>query len=293
MNTLRYVFLLIAFFATTFLAAQDLAAYQLFSGTTGKPATFRQVLKAAKKANVVFFGEQHNDPIAHWLQLELLQGLHQLHGEGVALAMEMFETDQNAVLQEYLQGLIRQKDLENTLDLWSNYPTDYQPMVEYARENQLMVLGTNLPRRYANLVYRESLEALQQLAPEMQQALLPPLPWSIQMETRAYEEMEKLFGENSSHGGSGMVEAQAAKDYVMAWNIAQLIAEYSTVLHINGSFHSDYHSGIVDQLKPLIPELNILTISTVQQKNLQKLELDHTGKADFILVTPANMTRTY
>ncbi|MEM1219512.1 MAG: ChaN family lipoprotein [Bacteroidota bacterium] len=293
MNTLRCFLLLVGLTWSPLMPAQVLPAYQWFEGPSSKSCNFRQVLKACKNADVVFFGEIHNDPLAHWMELELLKGLQQVREGELIVGMEMLETDQNIVVGEYSQKLIRYQDFENALDLWSNFETDYRPLVEWAIQHQTPVLGTNIPRRYANLIYRGGISALMAISPRAQELFLPPLPWPIDLNFRAYQEMDRLFGESSEHGGSGMKEAQAAKDYVMAWNIAQQWSNGQLVYHINGSFHSDYYSGIVDYLKQINPALKIVTISTVRQKKLDKLQTEQSQKADFILVTPEEFPRTY
>ena len=293
MNTLRYLLLLLGLLGSTLLPAQVLPAYQWFEGPSSKTATFRQVLKACKNADVVFFGEIHNDPLAHWMQLELFKGLNDLRTGELVIGMEMFETDHNLALTEYAQQIIRFQDLETSVDLWPNYETDYRPLVDWAIQHQTPVVGTNIPRRYANLIYRKGMGALNTLSKEARANLLPPLPWPIDLNYRSYQEMDKLFGEASDHGGQGMKEAQAAKDYVMAWNIAQQWTKGKIVYHLNGSFHSDYHSGIVDHLKQINPDLKIVTISTVRQKNLDRLQTEQSEKADFILVTPEEFPSSY
>ncbi len=52
----------------------DKMAYQLFD-INGKVANYEQLLKSAKEADIVLFGELHDNPIGHWLQLELTKDL--------------------------------------------------------------------------------------------------------------------------------------------------------------------------------------------------------------------------
>ena len=46
--------------------SQDKPAYKVFTGE-GKKADYGDILKEASKADIVFFGELHDNPIAHWL----------------------------------------------------------------------------------------------------------------------------------------------------------------------------------------------------------------------------------
>ena len=40
-----------------------------------KKSSYEELLKKAKKSDVILFGEYHNNPIHHWLQLELVNDL--------------------------------------------------------------------------------------------------------------------------------------------------------------------------------------------------------------------------
>ena len=64
-------------------------------------------------------------------------------------------------------------------------------------------------------------------------------------------------------------------------------------IHYNGAFHSDYYEGIGWYLKRQSPTLNYSTISTVTQADITKLNAEHIGKADFILVIDEDVTTTY
>ena len=67
--------LLITLFSLGLLSfTTDKPAYRLFDAK-GQAKNYADLLKTAAKADIVFFGELHNNPIAHWLQLELTQDL--------------------------------------------------------------------------------------------------------------------------------------------------------------------------------------------------------------------------
>ncbi|MEM8970233.1 MAG: ChaN family lipoprotein, partial [Bacteroidota bacterium] len=190
--------------------AQKLPAYQLFN-EKGKPTSYAKMLRTLAKADVVLFGELHNNPICHWLELQLLRDLHQEH-DSLVLALEMFEADNQLVLDEYLQGTIQEKHLLNEAKVWNNYDTDYQPLIELAKTNDIPVVASNIPRRYANLVYRRGLSALDSLTDEAKQ-WIAPLPVTVDMQLASYQEMLVMMG-GGSHGGDtgeakNLVHAQA------------------------------------------------------------------------------------
>ena len=59
--------------------SQDKPAYKIFTAE-GKKADYDDIIKAASKSDVVFFGELHDNPIAHWLELEITKSLFATKG---------------------------------------------------------------------------------------------------------------------------------------------------------------------------------------------------------------------
>src|SRR5690606_1193519 len=132
------------------VVAQSNTAYQLYNAK-GKKISYKKMVRQLEKADIVLFGEQHNNPISHWLQLELTNSL--AAKRDLTLGAEMIETDNQEYLDQYLAGEIDQKGLDTLARLWQNYQTDYAPLVDFARDNDIRFIGTNVPRRYASMVY--------------------------------------------------------------------------------------------------------------------------------------------
>jgi len=273
--------------------ADDKPAYRLFTAA-GKPATYDQMLQALARADVVFFGEQHNDPIGHWLELQLTKDLLRLKQGQLVLGLEMFERDVQPLVDQYTTGELTDKEFAAQSRPWPNYATDYQPLLALARQQKFRVVGTNVPRRYASLVAKGSLTALDTLAAATK-AWLVPLPLAVDYELPGYKNMAKMFGDDAAHaaGVHNIIQAQALKDATMAHFLAQARPAGHLLLHLNGSYHSDNHDGILAYLRQANPQLRVLTISTVSQEQVDKLEKDNQQKADFVLAVPADMTKTY
>ncbi|MBJ6119324.1 ChaN family lipoprotein [Pontibacter sp. BT310] len=273
--------------------AQDKPAYKLFT-KAGKDVKYSRMLDELQKADVVLFGEQHNDPIAHWLQLEIAKDLHKAHQQKFAIGAEMFETDVQLVLDEYLNGQIAENNFEQESRPWPNYKTDYKPVVRFAKDAGIPFVATNVPRRYAAIVASGGLTALDNLTPEAK-TYIAPLPIVVEMDLPGYKNMLSMFGSNT-HGNTkaqSIVQAQALKDATMAYVILNQVVKGNKVLHLNGSYHSDNYEGIGWYLKQKQPNLKVATITTVTQEDLEKLTDENKNKADFILVVPATMTKNY
>jgi uncharacterized iron-regulated protein len=275
------------------LAMKEKPAYQLFT-SEGKAIDTDKMLKELAKADVVLFGEQHNDSIAHVLQLEVTKALFKQHGQQLVLGAEMFETDVQLVLDEYLSCKIPERNFEAESRPWPNYGSDYKPLVTFAKENNLRMVATNVPRRYAAAVANFGVDALNNFSPEAKK-LMPPLPFPIDYELPGYKNMLSMFGGSHGEGDKGkqMVAAQALKDATMASFILANLQPGQKMLHFNGAYHSDNYEGIYWYLKQQKPDLKIATLTTITQADLKKLDNESRKKADYILVIPENSPKSY
>jgi hypothetical protein len=277
----------ILFILSIFLCAEGFSqeAFAFFT-QNGKRTSYRKLLRKSKKADIVLFGEYHNNPIAHWLEVKLTKDL--LGKRSLILGAEMFERDNQDALDGYLQGTIDQKGLDTLARLWKNYKTDYKPWVDLAKREKLPIVATNIPRKYANLVYKKGLQALDTL-PSAERKWIVSLPFPYDGNLSQYEKMKKM----ARHNSENLPMAQAIKDATMAESIETHYKKGSLFLHLNGSYHSDFFQGIYWYLRKRNPNLKILTISTLSQSSLKKLSSEAYGQADFILVVDEDMTGSY
>lgn len=278
--------LILLLFFTIVSLAQDKKAYQLFD-KNGKKVSYKKLLKKTGAAQVVLFGEFHNNAISHWLELELTKDIAK--NKEVVLGAEMLEADNQKQVNQYLNGDINQKKLDSTARLWPNYKTDYKPLVDFAKENKLQFIATNIPRRFASLVSKNGFEALDKLTDDEKNWVAPlPIPYDASLP--GYVEMLKMMGEHTS---PNMPKAQAIKDATMAYFIDKNLKDGSTFIHYNGSYHSDNFEAISWYLKTYHPNIKIVTISSVEQKEVTKLETENHNKANFIIVIDEDVTKTY
>lgn len=252
-----------------------------------KKTTYAKLLRQAAKSEVVLFGEYHDNSVVHWLELELAKDL--ATKTPLTLGAEMFEADNQLQLNAYLANKITQKELDSTARLWPNYKTDYKPLVDWAKEKSLPFIATNVPRKYASLVYKKGLEVLLELT-EQEKTWMAPLPIFYDANLPGYANM---LAEMGGHGGENLPKAQAIKDATMAYFIEKNLPKKGVFLHYNGTYHSDNFEGIGFYLKRALPELKIITISTVTQADLNALAPENVSKADFILVIDEDVVKTY
>jgi uncharacterized iron-regulated protein len=336
------------------VSIDEIAAFQIFD-SKGKKVSYAKFIKAVRKSfltkpnsrDVLLFGELHDNPISHWLELQVTQDLFDVHSN-IVLGAEMFETDQQTALNEYLNpkkdtakqntnnpmgmGLGADPNytkLKKSIKLWNNFATDYQPLVDFARDHKLQFIATNVPRRYASLVYKKGIKSLYKNEGQVNGSTitfsigsnLPKCDTGIYKKDSImyFSEISEgksfppffvydstlqcykdIFAMAGGHGGQNLPMSQAIKDATMASQIYAHLPQKGVFVHYNGSYHSDNHQSIEWYLKHYNEQLfknnfpmKITTISTRTQQNVSQLEKDNVGIADFVIVVPENMTRTY
>lgn len=253
----------------------------------GKKVSYGKMMKTVEKSDFLFFGELHDNPIAHWLQLEVTQDLHD--SRPLILGAEMFEADDQVYLNKYLAGTITYNELDSLARLWKNYETDYAPLVDFAKDNKLAFIATNVPRRYANMVYKYGFDALDTLSTQ-EKSWIAPLPIAFNSELPGYKNILEMMGD---HGSPKLVMAQALKDATMAYFILKNYKEGHQFIHFNGAYHSNNYEGILWYLELGRPGVNYTTISTVSQEDISSLVEENKNIADFIICIDEDMTTTY
>ncbi len=286
---MRNYILLIILILPTMAFSQNLEAFKLYNND-GEEVMFEEVIDKSVDADVVLFGELHNNPICHWLQLRLAKAIF-TKDSTMQIGAEMYEADNQLILDEYFKGQVKKSYFEKEMRLWNNYKTDYKPILEFAKENDIPLYATNIPRRYAGLVASKGLDALEELSEEAKQ-YIAPLPISFDTLAPNYDEMMSMDMGHGKGVNISFVQAQAIKDATMAHFIKKHSKKGSTFLHFQGDFHSKGYGAIYLYLKEYQKDLNIVTIST-QEADTLEFDDEYSELADFILVVPNDMTKTH
>lgn len=275
------------------LKAQNYKAYQFYD-QKGKEIKTDKLVRELAKYDVVFFGENHNNSINHWLQLKITEALYEKKNGQLILGAEMFERDNQAQLDQYVEGKIDAKTLKDSARLWNNFSTDYKPLVDFAKNKKLKFIATNIPRRYASQTAKEGIESLNAL-PEKDKVYMAELPIKVTLETPGYPEMKTMMGEHAD-GTKVMnfISAQAIKDATMAESILKNYESGKTFIHYNGNFHSKEFGGIYWYIRQKNPNLKMAVISVFESGNPElKVPEKEYIPTNFNLIIPADMTKTY
>ncbi len=284
---------------------------------------FESMLLDLSRQDVVFVGEQHDDPATHRLERAILEGMSRRRSK-IIVSLEMFERDVQNSLNDYLAGRMSEEDFLKGSRPWPRYVTDYRPLVEFAKAHQWPVIAGNVPRRYASKVAREGMAALSSL-PDAEKELLAAefvCPFDDYFD-RFAETMSSHPGStgqatsgNSASGSAGngsagpgeappktrsdqekaaerrMIErfylAQCVKDETMAESIASQLqtAQGRLVVHFNGAFHSDYRLGTASRVKRRLTKVRSRVVSIVPVDSLDEIEhKQYHQRGDYVVFT--------
>ena len=161
--------------------------------------------------------------------------------------------------------------------------------MSFAKDNDLHFVATNIPRRFANMVYRFGIDTLEYL-PETSKQFIAPLPIAYDTSLTCYKE---ISGKLEGHGGENLPKSQAIKDATMAHFIHKNMKENTKFLHYHGSYHSKYHESIMWYLLQLDSDLDITTIEVVEQADISEFDKELIGNADFFIVVDEDMCKTH
>ncbi|MFN0110419.1 MAG: ChaN family lipoprotein [Blastocatellia bacterium] len=266
---------------------------------------FEAMLVELARADVVFVGEQHDDPATHKLERAILDGLLR-RKVGVTLSLEMFERDVQQSLNDYLSGKLGEEAFLKASRPWPRYATDYRPLVEMARAHNWPVIASNIPRRLASQISRQGLDSINSL-PEADRKLVAaqnqcPMDDYFKRFTEAMsshpagdpkagDKKEEKKDEKKVAEEKAMVErfyfAQCMKDETMAEAIAAVPVNSQTknvTVHYNGAFHSDYKLGTAARVIRRMPKAKVKVVSVVPVENLDSINADEYRKrGDFVI----------
>lgn len=290
----------ILFFSFIFLTAMNLRAqdsmsfnYKIYDTRSKQIVTIDNIVADMAAADVLFFGEEHNDSAGHYLENKIFRALHAAYSGNVALSLEMFETDNQTPLNEYLAGQIDESRLAKDARLWSNYK-DYRPMVDYAKQNHVPVIAANPPRRYVSMVSKRGMASLDSLSKEAK-AFLPPLPYDT-LPGRYREKFMDIMKGSPGGDNPRVYYSQCLWDAGMSYSIYRFTKQNKgkKVFHCVGGFHCAEKLGTAAQLKLRNKKLRILNIASFSDESFANPDWSKfENLGDYVILTNPALKKTY
>ncbi len=292
---MKFLWGILGLFGAVAAAGQDSlsAHYKIYDTRSRQLISIDNIVNDMAGADVLFFGEEHNDSTGHYLENKIFRSLQARFGENLALSLEMFETDGQLGLNEYLAGFIDENRLGKDVRLWSNYK-DYRPMIEFAKQNRVPVIAANPPRRYVSMVSRRGMKSLDSLSAEAK-ALLPPLPYdtlSGKYRDKFYEVMKGSPGADNPN----VYYSQNLWDAGMSYSIYRFKKKNKNkkIFHCVGKFHCEEKLGTVAQLLMRNPKLRVLNISCFPDKSFDNPDwASFSELGDYVILTDPALKKTF
>lgn len=260
--------------------------FKIFDTKTGEQLTMFELADRITNTDVLFWGEEHNDTIGHILELKMLKMLHERYDDKLVLSLEMFETDCQVLLDEYLGGFINKEKLLKDARAWNNYE-DYSPLVEYAKAHKMPVVAANSPRRYNNLMSKRGPKSLDSLG-AASKSLIAKLPIYAPKTGDYYKKFVGIMGGENNIHSPNMFASQCLWDATMARSIDRAVSDNKKdglVMHICGRFHSDEYLGTIAQLQRRNKDRKVLSISCFPADDFTKPDYEAYEKlADFVIL---------
>lgn len=297
MNYFNLIIIVVMLLCITTTSAQE---YKIVEAESGKAIEVSSLIKELMHYDVVFFGELHDDSLLHFLEADLFQKLVE-EDPNFVLSMEMFERDNQIVLDKYIDNEIDYNEFTQKARLWPNHHTDYEPLLQIAKKYNRKVIAANVPRKYAGLLAKNGEKGLEGIT-DLEKAYLAQnlVVLDDRYKKEFYATMQGMFDHGMPNSNAidqilNIYKAQCLKDDTMAESINNYLKENDghKVLHINGDFHSRYFLGTAQKLALLNENLKIAVISPVTYTSDEKLmwKAEHSDAGDYLLLIHRDETR--
>lgn len=250
---------------------------------TGVKTDRTTMLEHAQQVRIVYVGETHDSPASHDLQLEILTHLQQLNPDNVALAMEMFTPEQQETLDRWADGELTEKEFIKEVQWYQNWKMNfayYRPLLTYARDNRIPVIGINAPKDLVRAVGMVPIEE----QPEEIRERLPEFdfgdPYQQAMAKAIYADHPV-----SDAMKDGFLRIQTLWDESMAENLVNYLKSQQghdkQVMVVAGGNHVSYGFGIPRRTFRRLPLSYLLigsrTIEIAEDKQVQTMKVSMPG----------------
>ena len=305
MTYLMLVVTIVAQAAAVVLPPPEYVPQRVYDTRRSAFTDFESMLADLARADVVFVGEQHNDPRTHRLEEALLAGLLR-RKVAPTVSLEMFERDVQGAVDRYLAGSMGEPQFLQESRPWPRYATDYRPLIEMAKSEGWAVIAANLPRRIASALAKSGQPAIEQL-PAADRAMM-----AAQLEcphdayfARFAEAMTDHSPADSKSTGTAPAPppaeqrastdryywSQCAKDETMAESVARAVTartgKAGPVVHFTGSFHTDFGAGTAERTRRRLPGLRVTIVSMLPVADLDTVApgAEDLKRGDYLVYT--------
>ncbi len=232
-------------------------AAAMASCATPSASRARDVLEAVRDADVVFFGESHDDRAHHAFELLLLESM--TDGRPLLLGMEMFQRPWQEPLDHYVAGLIDEREMLRRTEYFTRWKFDstfYSPLWRWCRDHGVRVVALNAE---ASVITKIRKGGLADLPPEDRAAVAADIELGDAAHRARIDEVYRQVGHPLTQP---WYEAMTAWDETMAETAAGALLEAgpgARMLVVAGRGHCET-TGIPDRLTRRLPGLRRVVV---------------------------------
>jgi uncharacterized iron-regulated protein len=239
MAILRTTLMLLVLAAGALPACGQEEPIRVFDLRKQEQSTLGRILPELRKTDLVLLGELHDDPRSHHVQLEVIKGMVE-KGVAIAVGLEMFQHRDQAMLDRWVQGKVPEEEFRTVFQRnWGYGWGLYREIFLYCREQNVPMVGVNVPREITRQVAAQGFDSL---SPE-QLGQLPPVSCSVEPKYR--ELLKRTLGAHGNAHAHGMdfesfCEAQVLWDTAMAYYALEYLGKRSgkTMVLLCGAVHA-------------------------------------------------------
>lgn len=255
------------------LSEEIAAQARVFEGE--REVDWRAAVDRMARADVVFFGEMHNDFATHLVQRKLLRSL--AAKREVVLSLEFFSWQDQDALDAFVQGEIDEARLLERASEWSNYREAHGPLLRLAKRLGVRVVGANCPRALTRKVSRGRAAALAAMSAEERKFFPSTLHAAQDSYWQRYDRLSRAHGGRAGPASAERLYwTQNLWDNAMGEAIVRARASQprAPVLHLCGGFHSAYRQGTVHQVGVRAPGLRLVNLQCHASATLEGCEAE-------------------
>jgi uncharacterized iron-regulated protein len=142
----------------------------IVDGRSGQEAAFTALVDDLAGADVVFVGEDHDNPFHHEVERRIASAMLERHPD-LAMGMEMLQIPAQPIADKWVAGGMTIDDLAKELDwdrTWGFPMKLYAPLFDLARSRQMRLFALNAPDTLVKKITKGGIEGL---SPEEKAAL--------------------------------------------------------------------------------------------------------------------------
>ncbi|HVO29590.1 MAG TPA: ChaN family lipoprotein [bacterium] len=258
----------------------------IVDGRTGERSSFDAMIDDLSGADVVFVGEDHDNPHHHELQKRVLDALA-AKKNGMGLGMEMLQERSQKVADEFSEGKIDADALASEVDwkrTWGFPFAMYRPVLEVARAKKVALFALNADDEVVHKVSQKGLEGLT----AEERAKVPELDLSSKEYRDFVREAFQGHMKMSEDRFERFFTAQVIWDETMASHTADA-AKNRPMMVMAGTGHLLRRMGIPSRVERRLPSAKTrvllpLAAGAKDRPDFKRSAREH--EADWIVVTP-------